>query len=374
MKVPTPSRINTRFCDAFECFCLLLKCPQKHLDYTGYALKSVLASAFEILKKEYPMNLNFELALKKWQEQMELDGLAPRTIKEYPPMVRKCLEFVESEFQILTLPQIQYEHLHAYNIHLMENKVLRGVAPKYRVKTPVKPMATSTRALRVTQIRSFFQFLQNSGDIFKNPAKELQVPKVVKKLPTNCLEPKVVMKFLDELPTATPLEIRNKAILELMYSCALRVSEIADITLESLDLEERELRVIGKGKTECIIPVGETATTALQNYLYFVRKDLAVDECRSFFLTFTGKKLETPGVLYIINTEFKRAGLEQVSTKMFRHSCATHLLKNNCDIRFVQELLRHQNLSTTQAYTHLNINDLKENHSKYHPRGEHAND
>lgn len=226
-----------------------------------------------------------------------------------------------------------------------------------------------SRSRRLAAIRSFFQYLQRTGRVEKSPASRVQFPKFRAALP-RVLSSGEVDALLDQPDTTQPLGQRDKALLELFYATGLRVSELTDLQLQQVHFDAGFLIVRGKGDKERIVPMGEYATDALRDYLQEGRCRLLRNGFgQEVFLNHHGKKLSRQGVWKIIRAYAVQAGIHQnISPHMLRHSFATHLLENGADLRSLQAMLGHADISTTQIYTHVARTRLKEIHEKYHPR------
>jgi len=231
--------------------------------------------------------------------------------------------------------------------------------------------ARSTIARRLACLRSFFTFLEQEGTIEGNPAKLLQTPKLEKTLP-NTLSEKELNSILDVHDLSTVEGVRDSALLELLYASGGRVSEIAELELGDLKLDQGLARVLGKGGKERYIPLHQLAIDKLQDYLNTARPDLAVKSsvtADTVFLSTRGLPLSADAIRRIVKKSAQLAGISRpVTPHSFRHSFATDLLNNGADLRSVQELLGHANLSTTQVYTHLSSKRLQAIHKQAHPR------
>ncbi|MEN2984747.1 MAG: site-specific tyrosine recombinase XerD [Dictyoglomaceae bacterium] len=220
---------------------------------------------------------------------------------------------------------------------------------------------------KISAIRTFFKFLTREEYIKKNYANLITLPRIPQYLPS-FLEENEVLNFLSLPDPTTPLGRRNQAILEVLYAGGFRVSELVNLNLEDIDLKKGLIKCLGKGDKERIVPIGDYAKESLEKYLcirmYFKPKE---DE-KALFLNKLGKRISRQGVWLIIKKYEKILNLpKKVSPHTFRHSFATHLLSNGADIRIVQELLGHSNISTTQIYTHITSNRLHEVYKKFHP-------
>jgi len=220
-----------------------------------------------------------------------------------------------------------------------------------------------------SSLRSFFDFLKSIGLRSDNPSLDVERPKVGRNLP-RVFELGEIEKFLDNIELDTPFGTRDRTLFELIYSCGLRVSEAVELELSQLHLEEGLIRARGKGDKERLIPLGDEALHWLQRYLNEARPRLLKSGLRldRVFLNNRGRGLSRKGMWKRFRDIAKRA---QVIGKIhtLRHSFATHLLRGGADLRSVQELLGHADISTTQIYTHLNREDLRRAHKEFHPRG-----
>ncbi len=222
----------------------------------------------------------------------------------------------------------------------------------------------------ISALRTFARFAVDSGDIETSFMQAIPAPKPHPRLPVTLTEEEVAA--LIETPSADdPLEARNRAVMELLYGCGLRVSELTSLDTDSVNFNFKYLRCLGKGSKERLVPVGERALEALQRYLELARPALAKARSRdALFLTRSGRRMRREDIFRLIRRRAPAAGLGKVlSPHVLRHSFATHLLENGADLRVVQEMLGHANLSTTQIYTHVETKRLQKLHSRFHPRG-----
>ncbi len=243
--------------------------------------------------------------------------------------------------------------------------VLRGfLATLYE-----KQWKKSTIARKLAAIRSFFQYSLKQRWIEDNPAKLLSTPKLDKHIPS-FLSEEEMQKFLDLPISNKPLDLRDRAMLELLYATGLRVGELVGSNIEDINFPERLIRVRGKGKKERILPFGKTAEESLQSYLR-VRSSIhkgEIDE-RAVFLNVRGGRITSRSVQRIVDSHFRQTALRRkISPHSLRHSFASHLLSRGADLRVIQELLGHESLATTQKYTHLDLKHLLDTYKKSHPR------
>lgn len=237
---------------------------------------------------------------------------------------------------------------------------------KYLALLKEKQLGTRTVGRRLSCLRSFFKFLIREGLLKTNPILMLSSPKLDKHLPSFLTEQEVARLIESAFAKDEKDErgLRDRAILETFYSTGVRISELAGLNVEDVDFIGGVARVMGKGKKERIAPIGDAAIAAIRKYLEKRKKE---SDC--LFLNKSGKRISVRGIRNIVGKYILRAGIKQgVSAHTFRHSFATHLLNRGADLRTVQELLGHANLSTTQIYTHLTTEKLKSVYDKAHPR------
>jgi len=228
-----------------------------------------------------------------------------------------------------------------------------------------KKNARATIARKLSALRSFFTYLMKHGVLETNPAEYLLTPKLPKKIP-GYLSVDDMFRLLDSIPADSILDLRNRAMFETMYSAGIRVAELAGMNVEDVDLAGHMIRVRGKGNRERIVPIGRKAARAIEAY----RRQLGRISPRGpLFLNRYGDRLTTRSMARILNRLARQCGLAvPISPHGLRHSFATHLLDAGADLRAVQELLGHKNLSTTQRYTHVSIDQLMAVYDKAHPR------
>lgn len=231
-------------------------------------------------------------------------------------------------------------------------------------------LAASSLRVELIAVKIFFRHLVSRGELGEDVAEQVDSPRMQRYLPDTLNEP-AVARLLESIDDARPLARRDRAILELLYSSGLRVSELTGARLENLHLEQDAIRVTGKGNKTRVVPVGSAARKALENYLEGERPSLVRPKTGSeVFLSRNGAKLTTTRIWQIVKTRAKQAGIEEnVYPHLLRHSFATHLLGNGADLRVIQELLGHADISTTQIYTHVDQKRLRDVHRKFHPRG-----
>jgi integrase/recombinase XerD len=232
-----------------------------------------------------------------------------------------------------------------------------------------KPASPATVHRKAACLRSFYRHLRREGVRDSDPAASLSPPRRGRKLP-QVLTRGEVERLLSRPKGTSPAALRDRALLELMYACGLRASEAIGLQVGDVDLEDRVLRARGKGSKERVVPIGATAATAVRIYLERGRPELAKTLAKpTLFLNFRGGTLTRQGLYKIVRRHAQAAGLaDRMSPHTLRHTFATHLLAGGCDLRSVQEMLGHADVATTQLYTHLSSQRLKEVYFKAHPR------
>ncbi len=231
----------------------------------------------------------------------------------------------------------------------------------------LQDMNTRSIAHRITVINSFYSFLVNENIMYENPCINIASPKIPKKLPTYLTEEEI--NNLLNVNLFTPYDYRNKAMLELLYATGLRITELCNLKLTDVDVENCFVRVFGKGRKERIIPVTDLALKFLVLYVTEYRNEILKDKVSEYlFISNSFTNISRQGFFKILKKECKRAGISKnVSPHVLRHSFATHLLKHGADLRVIQELLGHEDISTTQIYAHL-VNEKLKSDYQYHPR------
>lgn len=229
-----------------------------------------------------------------------------------------------------------------------------------------------TIARKLSAVRSFFSYLERKGASADNPAAGISTPKQEKTIPAY-LPVDEMFRLLERPDKNDPLGLRDRAILEVLYSCGIRVSELVGMNAGSVDFNERLVRVLGKGNKQRILPIGKKALGALRHYMEATRrlrrKTEGVDQNGPLFINFRGGRLSTRSVNKIVKRYAGMGGLmANITPHSLRHTFATHLLDGGADLRSVQELLGHVSLSTTQKYTHVSLDRLMEVYDKAHPR------
>jgi site-specific recombinase XerD len=294
--------------------------------------------------------MNWDAALAAYDRDLHARGSAERTRRAYGVDLGGFGEWAAE--QGLGPGDVRHRDVRRYGAGL----AAAGAAP-------------ATVARKLAAIRGLYGFLVRIEKVGANPAELVSSPKRSEKLP-HVLTAEQMRSLLERIPARTPLELRDRAMLELAYSCGLRCEEIVNLDEGALDFETEQLRVLGKGQKERLLPVGEPAQRALRRYLEKGRRALAVDPReRALFLSKSGRRLSNSDVTRRLGLWTREAALAAgVSPHSLRHSFATHLLEGGADLRTIQELLGHASISTTQVYTRVDAARLRDTYAASHPR------
>ncbi|MBU1852748.1 MAG: tyrosine recombinase XerC [Candidatus Omnitrophica bacterium] len=276
---------------------------------------------------------------------------------------------VEKNASLHTLINYQID-LREFSDSLKE-KPLEKITPidvrLFLARLKEKNFSKKSVARKMACLRSFFKFLCREGYLKSSPAAGLQTPKLDKKLPL-FLDANEVVKLIESPDISDIYGLRDRAILETLYSSGIRVSELVGLNRDNIDFISGVIKVFGKGKKERLAPVGDRALRAMRNYLEGLNPS-DIKEKKAAFLNKSGRRISDRAVRRIVEKYIRKTSLnEKISPHSLRHSFATHLLDKGADLRSVQELLGHANLSTTQIYTHVTTERLRESYEKVHPR------
>ena len=288
--------------------------------------------------------------LRGFIDHLEIErGLSPNT----------CQSYKTDLFQYL-------RYLREHRVNSWE-KVTRSEITGYLLNLKSRRLSPRSISRKIAAMKTFHKFLMLENIVGHNPTTVLDSPRMGQRLP-RFLSLKDVEKLLGQSDFTSKLGLRNKAILELLYATGMRISELITISMKDLNLEIGFVRVFGKGAKERILPLGKVAIEALRQYLKLGRS--GAEDKEKVFLNFRGKPLTRQGCWMMINKYARKRGIKQrITPHMLRHSFATHLLNGGANLRVVQELLGHADISTTQIYTHVDQKRLLEAHARYHPRG-----
>ena len=259
-------------------------------------------------------------------------------------------------------------NLKEYNIYLSSNNINILHAKKEDIQNFLYTLNNNskTKSHYLTVLKSFYSFCENENLTSTNPSETIKMPKLDKKLPSY-LNIEEIDKLLD-ITLKTPLDYRNKAMLECLYATGVRISELINLKTTDIYLNEKIIKVVGKGKKDRIVPINNTTKNYLNIYLTTYRNIILKNKINNYlFINTFGNQITRQGFFKIIKSRAKIANIKKnISPHTLRHSFATHLLKNGADIRFIQELLGHESLVTTEIYTHISNNEVKKDYN-HHP-------
>ena len=305
-------------------------------------------------------------------------GQSDNTAKTYAALLGKFTGWAETQ-QLTDWRAVELKHLMAFLLHERTRQLLPvgrapsragdNPQPQTPGKTAAKVLSGESVYLEIAALRAFYKFAENEKLLPANLAENLSLPRRWKRLP-KALSSDEIEKLLTPETPATKETLCDQAILELAYASGLRLSELKNLRLEQLHLDAGFINVIGKGNKERVVPVGRTAAAALQAFLAHGRPNLVTPKSpANVFLTKRGTPFAAVTLWLHIKNRVRRAGITRnITPHMLRHSFATHLLENGADLRVIQELLGHANISTTEIYTHVTGRRLRDIHRQFHPR------
>ena len=280
-------------------------------------------------------------------------SLSGNSIEGYLADVAKLFQFLDMAYPTLKPASVTLNHLREFLSWL--NEIGLGARSQARI---------------ISGIKSFFRFLVIENLMTDSPAGLLESPRLPRNLP-EILSAGEIEKIISAVDLSTPLGHRNKAIIEVLYGCGLRVSELVGLKISQVFFRQGYVRVLGKGSKERLIPLGHPAARALEQYIQYerVHQRVALKDADVVFINNRGNGLTRVMIFTLVKSLAKKAGIRgTVSPHTFRHSFATHLIENGADLRAVQDMLGHESILTTEIYTHLNREFLKDTVNKYHPR------
>ncbi len=296
--------------------------------------------------------MSWEIYRKGYKSFLKLEkSLSDNTLESYLRDLNKLVVFATDNN--ITPTTLTYNQLQDF----LEQMAKNGMSPR-------------SRARLISGIKSFYGYLLIEEVIDENPTELLQTPKLAKKLP-DTLSIEEINAIIGSIDMSLNDGLRNKTILETLYGCGLRVTELTDLKVNQLFFDEEFIRVLGKGDKERLVPMGSTVKKLLQSYLETTRKQLDIKPGNEefIFLNYRGTKLSRVMIFMIIQKLIEKLGIKKsVSPHTFRHSFATHLIEGGADLRAVQEMLGHESITTTEIYTHLDNDYLRSEIIEHHPR------
>jgi integrase/recombinase XerC len=291
--------------------------------------------------------------LNEFMQYLKMEKhFSPYTVRSYQNDLEQFIDYVSNEFEVFSPQDVDFKHIRGFI-----GSLIRGGFKK------------SSAERKLAAMKSYFGFLSKRGIVKKNPAALVKSPRKEKRVPS-FLSQTDAERLMDLAQGSRPIDIRNRAILELLYGTGMRAQELCQLNTESISRGRGVVRVMGKGNKERMLPLGELVVSALDDYLG-VRNMLARSSSTNdaLFLNKNGGRLSTRSLQRIVHGFIGRvAQVAKASPHTLRHTFATHLLERGADIRSVQELLGHASLSTTQIYTHVTVKRLKKVYMKAHPR------
>lgn len=300
-----------------------------------------------------------EVILEQYYEWLKVHGYRVQTVSGYRKCLKKFFQYIKEQDSISMLEHITPKVIYAFQADLFHHEDEEG-----------NRFSMSTQLGILSTLRGFFKYLYDTERLAYDPSSTIKMPKRPHHLPyVPSLEE--IAKLLSAVDTSTTLGFRDRAIMEVLYASGIRAGELCALCQYDVDLNQNQMNIReGKGGKERLVPLGEIAGRYLQEYLVAIRPELVHDQgVDEIFLSRHGRALLKTDMSQMIRKYRDLAGIEgQLTPHSLRHACASHLLKAGCDIRYIQQLLGHASLSTTQHYTKVEISDLKTVHARCHPR------
>lgn len=296
---------------------------------------------------------SWDIVLGDYKSYLRIErSLSPNTVSSYMSDISKFREFISERSKDILPEKVTSEDIVSYLVALHD----RGISKR-------------SQSRMISALRSFFDFLQIENKMESNPCDKIDSPKINRYIPV-VLSVSEIDRIMASVDLSQPEGHRNRAILEVLYSCGLRVSELISLRISDLFFDEGFIRVIGKGDKQRLVPIGEPAMDAVNLYLSQSRRKYTPASEDILFLNRRGGKLTREMIFIIVKKQAEIAGIKKdISPHTFRHSFATHLVENGADLRMVQEMLGHESILTTEIYTHIDSEKWQESILKYHPRG-----
>jgi integrase/recombinase XerD len=300
--------------------------------------------------------VTWEVLLQQFENYLRLErALMPQSVTAYLQDMNRLWKFLQTDHPHIQPLAVETRHLLLFLVHLHTARI-----------------SSTSQARMLSAFRSFYKFLLLEEYLNKDPTTLIASPKTSRRLP-HTLEVHEIEALFMAIDHSKPTGMRNRAILETLYSAGLRVSEVIELKLSHLYAEEGFLRILGKGNKERLVPLGQTALKYIQCYIKEVRGHLPFqrDFANHVFLNNRGKRLTRHMVFLIVKELAQKIGFRKsISPHTFRHAFATHLIEGGADLRAVQEMLGHQSITTTEIYTHLDRHYLKQVIQEFHPRSQ----
>jgi integrase/recombinase XerD len=307
--------------------------------------------------------MNMSAWRARFEQYMAVRHWSRRTIEAYGGELVRFFPFLETQ-GVYTVANISREVMEAYRTHLFYTTWRGG-----------QRLVASTQARGLSAVKAFVRFLTLEQYLLLDPGERLELPRLPRILPRLLLTETEVEALLESPDVTTPLGIRDRAVMEVLYASGIRNTETRDLTPDDVHLERQELMIrYGKGRKSRVVPLGDEATYWLSHWLTEGRPRLTQGRIiPALFVTWRGRPLTRENMADLVSRCGDRAGLpHRVTPHVLRHACATHMLARGAGLRHLQELLGHDSPATTQRYTHIELSDLHEVHRRYHPREVHA--
>jgi integrase/recombinase XerD len=301
--------------------------------------------------------MNKSIQIQQFTETMRLKNYAEKTIQDYTFNVKDFFKYLTEEEYLKNVDDIRPDHIRSYHLHL-QKRVFHN-----------KNMTNKSIRTKMGSLKMFFKLMYGSGLIRNNLESCIVLPNVKSNPPKNLPSVKEIIEYLDSVVPKNSITLRDRTILELLYATGIRNSELRKLKVEHLDLNEQKIFIKAKGDEKRLVAIGEWLLPLFTKYLAESRQEFAKNGTDLLFPSKNGRIITKANLRDLVRKYAIRMGTsKRITPHTFRHCCATHLLKGGCDIRFVQQHLGHADMKSTTLYTHLLTDDLKEAHSKYHPR------
>ena len=297
-------------------------------------------------------------------EWLHCSGYRPRTTKSYRLALQEFGRWCARQKELKELSDLTLSTLQGYQVHLS----LRG-SKKTKKGEVQMLLGPSAKIVHISALKKFFEYLKKHNYLLTNPSVELESPRSKRGLPRTILSVSEMFQLLAQFQGEDPLALRDRAVFEVLYSSGIRRAELEGLKVDSVLFQDKTLRVEGKGGKERLVPLGQEALKALEAYLKRGRPRLHANGSQALFLSSRRGRLRAHAVLSSLRKAAARAGITRpIDLHCIRHTCATHMLKNGADIRYIQQLLGHSSLTTTQVYTRVENTDLRRMLDECHPR------
>lgn len=292
--------------------------------------------------------------IKEFRTYLRLEkGLSENSLEAYLRDVHKLGQYLEMTGYTGTVSQLQLKHLTAFVSYIHE-----------------LGLESTSQARILSGIRAYFRYLASEKLVPEDPCQLLEMPKTPRKIP-QVLSPEEIDTIIAQIDRSTPEGERNRVMLETMYSCGLRVSELVNLKISWLFLDDGFIRVIGKGEKERLVPMGSSTIRMIRDYISLIRSHISIKKGQEdvLFLNRRGSSMSRQMVFIILKDLARKAHItKEISPHTFRHSFATHLVERGADLRAVQEMMGHSSITTTEIYTHIDRSYLRDHIVTYHPR------